>query len=141
MSKGQHSDLLSDRGPWYSTRSKDYLSPSITQDTEESPTLWQGRPGKPERQPGRHRRKGPPSRRVSPRLVTAAVFTALLAAPALWMADWIATHNGNETSVELVDHNAYVPMTLYSNGGREPICVYIQNSNKGWKAWASTKAC
>jgi hypothetical protein len=57
------------------------------------------------------------------------------------MADYIATHDGNERTVQIVNRDAYVPMTLYVHGSREPICVYIQNSKTGWKAWATSEPC
>jgi hypothetical protein len=57
------------------------------------------------------------------------------------MADYIATHDGNEHTVQIVNRNAYVPMTLYDKGSREPICVYIMNSKTGWKAWATSEPC
>ena len=93
------------------------------------------------RAPGRHRKKGPPRRRVNPRYVTAAVFTAFLAVPALWMADYIATHQGAEQTIELVKQNAHVPMTLYENGTTTPICVYVSNGKNSWKAWATKQNC
>jgi hypothetical protein len=59
------------------------------------------------------------------------------------MADYIATHDGSaeQQQVQLVGHNAYVPMTLFSHGTKEPICVYIMNSKTGWKAWATIEPC
>ena len=143
MTRGNHSDLISDKGPWYSTRSKDYLSPSLTESTEPFEA-----PAPPRRSgPGRHRKHGKPhkgrtARKINSRYIFAATLTAFLAVPALWMADYIATHNGNESQkVQLVNKNAYMPMTLYADGTRTPICVYVTESGDNWKAWATDKAC
>jgi hypothetical protein len=141
MTRGNHSDLISDQGPWYSTKSKDYISPSLTQDTESFPA-----PVPRQRGPGRHRKSGKKkdqaARKIQPRYIFAATLTAILAVPALWMADYISTHNGNEDpSTVLVNKNAYMPMTLYANGTRTPICVYVTETGDDWKAWATNQAC
>jgi hypothetical protein len=144
MSRGNHSDLISDRGPWYSTRSKDYLSPSLTESTETF-TRPDIPPVPRQRQPGRHRKTGKkpkPARKIQPRYIFASTLTALLAVPALYMADYIATHNGNEVQpIELVSRNAYLPMTLYADGQKTPICVFVTESGTNWKAWATNQSC
>jgi len=58
------------------------------------------------------------------------------------MADYIATHDGSEGQpATLVSRNAYLPMTLYANGARTPICVYVSESGVNWKAWATKQSC
>lgn len=141
MTRGNHSDLISDKGPWYSPRGRDYLSPSLLEETKPLPKTAPAQRG-----PGRHRKHRTkdrkPAKKINPRYITAATLTALLAVPTLWMADYIATHNGNEDkSIELVKRNAYMPMTLYANGGSTPICVYVTESGSNWKAWATNQAC
>jgi len=136
MTRGNHSDLISENGPWYDPRGRDTLSPSI---------LSRPAPGHP---PGRHRRSGvpevidipQPARKIRPKYIVAATLTALLAVPAFWMADYIATHDGPGTVPE-VTRTAYLPMTLYGNGRQKPICVFITQSGKAWKAWAVNSPC
>jgi hypothetical protein len=146
MTRGNHSDLISDKGPWYSPGGRDNLSPGLLEQTTPLPRAG---PAPRQRSPGRHRKQGKPhkskrapARKINSRYIFAATLTAFLAVPALWMADYIATHNGNESqTVQLVNKNAYMPMTLYAKGTRTPICVYVTESGDNWKAWATDKAC
>lgn len=79
---------------------------------------------------------------MRPRYIVAATLTALLAVPAFWMAGSIAAHTGTEDRPAVkLSQTAYVPMTLYQDGVRTPICVYITKSGQGWKAWAITQSC
>ena len=143
MTRGNHSDIISDKGPWYSPQSRDSLSPSLFEQTAPLPRAGPART----REPGRHRKTGKPgklghpARKINSRYIVAATLTALLAIPALWMADYIATHNGKEDSSTVLVKNAYLPMTLYANGGRTPICVYVTESGANWKAWATNQPC
>ncbi len=146
MTRGNHSDLISEKGPWYSPRGRDNLSPSLLGETTAPLPITERAPPR-SREPGRHRKSGKPhgrepARKIQPRYIFAATLTALLAVPTLWMADYIATHNGNEDQPAiLMSHNAYMPMTLYANGDRTPICVYVSESGKNWKAWATKQSC
>jgi len=148
MSKGNHSDLISDRGPWYSPRGRDDLSPSLLEEATAPLPITERAPPPRQRAPGRHRKSGKPhkqdrpARKIQPRYIFAATLTALLAVPTLWMADYIATHDGPEAQpITLVSRNAYIPMTLYSDGARTPICVYVKESGTDWKAWATKQSC
>jgi hypothetical protein len=147
MAKGTHkSDPLRENrttlvtgDPWYSTTSKDYLSPSLTQGTEQR---RERAPAASRRSPGRHRRTKPGARKIRSRYIFAATLTAGLAVPALWTAGWIATNNHDTSQVQMAGKQAWLPMTLYQDSGnRTPICVYIQNTSQGWKAWATDKPC
>ncbi len=85
MYRGTHSELISDRGPWYTPRSRDLLSPSLLEET-----IQPSRAPAP-RQAGRHRKRGnsharKPARKINPGRITAATLTALLAIPVLWIA-------------------------------------------------------
>lgn len=140
MSRGNHSDLISDSGPWYNPRGRDPLSPGLD-----------GGPGPlPHTAPGgRHRKTEPepipepePARKIKARYITAATLTALLAVPAFWMAGSIAAHTGTEDRPAVrLSQTAYVPMMIDQNGMKTPICVYLTKSGQGWKAWAVTRSC
>lgn len=155
MPRGSHRDnlgpepessLFSDQKPQYQTRAgswhvpggSDYLTPDVV--TEESPARL---PSKPAPEPGRHRKqKQKPVRKIRARYITAAVVTAGLAVPALWMASAIASQSHNAPLAPSVSKTAFIPMTLYKcQNAEKQICVYITNSGQTWKAWASDSHC
>ena len=126
-------------GPWHVPRGSDYITPDVV--TEESQAVPPARlPPKPAREPGRHR-KQKPVRKIKARYISAAVVTAILAAPALWMASEIASENHGSPEVQITK-TAFIPMTLYKGRNAErQICVYITNKGQTWKAWASDSGC
>lgn len=121
---------------WHSPPAPQYDSQGFRQD------LF---PGQPMPEPGRMQRmtrdppRPEPARRVNPRTVTAAVFTLIVAVPALFAAGWIARESKAEDTVT-VTRVSYLPLTLYSGPTRAKtrICLVISESES---AWATTAPC
>jgi hypothetical protein len=149
MSKPNHrrdpldSDLLSREGPWYSPRSRDYISPGLTENPETIPYPQPPRPAHRIPQgPGRHRRpKSKPVRKLRPQYVVASVFTAMLAIPVLWVAANLARHP-EETSPIVYTHTAYLPVHF---GYKDEVmngCVVVESTGGiKFKAWATSVPC
>ena len=126
--------------PWYTTTSKDYISPSMTQGTEPASKPSPAPAPERGREPGRHR-KQKPVRKIRARYIIAAVVTTFLAAPALWMASEIASGSPEPVRPVATIKTVQVPVIVHTHNKTKAICVFLSDSGSSWSAWATSKPC